>query len=68
MGVIDSDYYNNEKNEGHIMIAIENTSEKDVELNKGDRIVQGIFVKYLTATNETTPIDIRSGGIGSTRK
>lgn len=66
VGVIDSDYYNNQDNEGHILIALENTSDKTLNLNVGDRIVQGIFMKYLTTTNEEEPNIRRLGGIGST--
>jgi len=67
VGVIDSDYYNNLDNEGHILIAIENTSENELNLKAGDRIVQGIFLKYLTTTEEEKVETIRSGGIGSTK-
>lgn len=68
IGVIDSDYYNNKKNEGHILINLENTSDDTLELKVGDRVVQGIFTKYLVSEKEENPAEIRSGGIGSTRK
>ena len=64
-GVIDSDYYNNPGNEGHIMIAILNNTEKEVVIQKGDRIVQGIFKKYLLADDDNVT-DERLGGLGST--
>lgn len=67
VGVIDSDYYNNKDNEGHILIGIENTSDKELNLNVGDRIIQGIFLKYLVSDVETTPNKTRDGGIGSTK-
>ena len=67
VGVIDSDYYNNDDNEGHILIGIENTSDKVVSFNVGDRICQGIFLNYLTSTNEKKPKAERLGGIGSTK-
>lgn len=67
IGVIDSDYYNNPDNEGHILIAIENTSDKMVSFNAGDRISQGIFLNYLTSTLEKKPKVERLGGIGSTK-
>ena len=38
VGVIDSDYYNNPDNEGHIMIALTNISSKTYNVKKGDRI------------------------------
>lgn len=66
VGIIDSDYYNNIDNEGHILIAIENTSPNDIILNAGDRIAQGIFLKYLTCDNEEEIKNSRDGGIGST--
>ena len=67
-GIIDSDYYNNETNEGHIVIAIQNEGEKNVELKANDRFVQGIFMKYLTIDDEEQVNNVRQGGIGSTRR
>lgn len=64
-GIIDSDYYNNEDNEGHIMIALYNTTSETIHIEKGERIAQGIFSKYLI-TNDDNVTDIRQGGIGST--
>lgn len=65
VGVIDSDYYSNPKNDGHIMVALRNLSDGDVTIQKGDRICQGIFMKYLvTVDDEVT--SLRDGGIGST--
>jgi dUTP pyrophosphatase len=68
VGVIDSDYYNNPKNEGHILIALENTSSQTAVIKSGDRIVQGIFLKYLLSENEEKPKNERLGGLGSTAK
>ena len=67
-GIIDSDYYNNVDNEGHILIAIQNEETNFLNLKKNDRFVQGIFVKYLTVDNEKNIKEKRSGGIGSTSK
>ena len=64
-GIIDSDYYNNEDNEGHIMIAVYNITDAPVALEKGERVAQGIFSKYLL-TNDDDARGIRTGGIGST--
>ena len=64
-GVIDADYYNNEDNEGHIMIAFYNPTEEAVTLQKGERVAQGIFCKYLTTADDDA-IGIRKGGMGST--
>ena len=66
VGIIDSDYYNAE-NEGHIIIALVNNGDKDVELKAGERIVQGIFTKYYLALEEEVT-GIRTGGIGSSNK
>ena len=44
---IDADYYNNEDNEGHIMIGLINFGNEDVEITKGMRIAQAIFYKFL---------------------
>ena len=48
IGVIDSDYYNNESNEGHIWLSLQNEGDKEFIIKKGDGISQGIFMKYLT--------------------
>jgi len=66
VGIIDADYYNNADNDGHIMIAIFNSSDCDVCLKKGDRIAQGVFKKYLITCDDDTS-NCRSGGIGSTK-
>lgn len=68
VGIIDADYYNNPKNEGHIMILMYNYGKKDVNINKGERIAQGIFDKYLVVDNEISVNRLRSGGFGSTNK
>ena len=66
VGVIDSDYYNNESNEGHIMIKLINHGDKDFEVHVGDRIAQCVFMKYLTVDDEKNINNERKGGIGST--
>ncbi|MBR2712955.1 MAG: deoxyuridine 5'-triphosphate nucleotidohydrolase [Bacilli bacterium] len=68
VGIIDSDYYNNEGNEGHIFIALQNEGDKVFEANVGDNIAQGIFLKYNTIDNEEEIKSSRSGGMGSTNK
>lgn len=54
VGVIDSDYYNNPDNEGHIFIKIQNEGDKAVSFKAGDAVAQGIFVKYLATDTERT--------------
>lgn len=65
--VIDSDYYNNRENEGHIMGALFNYGDTEVVIPAGERIMQGIFVKFYTVDDDNATAD-RSGGIGSTDK
>lgn len=66
IGLIDQDYYNAD-NEGHIMATITNDS-KDPDnilvLEKGDRFIQGVFIEYGVATNDS-PLGVRTGGHGS---
>ena len=65
VGVVDSDYYNNPDNEGHIMFAFYNFFAEDVVVKKGDRIGQGVFSKFLKTDDDNTSAD-RTGGFGST--
>lgn len=60
VAVIDSDFNDN------IVLALVNMSHKTVLIDKGERIAQGIFQKYLTCGDE--PSVARNGGIGSTGK
>ena len=74
-GVIDSDYYGNIDNDGNIFIALTNIEPQPTgeghfpsspqRFNKGDKIAQGMFVKFLKADDDTTTEE-RTGGIGST--
>lgn len=69
VGIIDADYYNNPDNEGHIMVAIENTKSEAVVLEKDECIAQGIFYSYLLADgDDLVAKSDRAGGIGSTGK
>lgn len=65
-GVIDSDYYNNTCNDGNIGICLYNTSDHVVRFNPGERICQGIFMKYLTCGDNASVGVHRVGGVGST--
>ena len=67
-GVIDSTYYNNEDNEGNIICALYNYGDTEQTIDAGDRIVQGVFVKYLTAENDYVTNSKRKGGVGSSGK
>lgn len=69
VGIIDADYYNNPDNEGHIMVAIENTGKEVIVLEKDECIAQGIFCNYLLADGDAMVAkSSRMGGIGSTGK
>lgn len=65
IGIVDSDYYNNESNEGHFYFQYFNFSDKDLEVKKGDVIGQVIFQKYLTVDDDEAE-GVRAGGFGST--
>ena len=66
VGVIDSDYYGNIDNEGHIYIALQNQGKDVFKIKKGDGICQGVFLKYLTIDDNVT--NERIGGFGSTNE
>ncbi|PRY82354.1 dUTP diphosphatase [Alkalibacterium olivapovliticus] len=65
IGVIDSDYYNNEGNEGEIFVQVINYGLEDLEIKKGERIAQGIFMRYETTDEEEADFSVRTGGFGS---
>ena len=65
IGVVDSDYYGNPDNDGHIMFAFFNFKAEDIEIKKGERIGQGMFQKYLVTDNDIAGGE-RTGGFGST--
>ena len=66
-GIIDADYYGNANNDGHILVALVNHSDVPVQVEKGMRIAQGIFYRYLTVDGDTAGIGAeRQGGLGST--
>lgn len=68
VGIFESDYYNNETNEGHAWLKIQNEGDKDYIVKKGDAICQGVFTKFLTIGNEEEIKNTRTGGLGSTNK
>lgn len=68
IGVIDADYYNNPNNEGELFVQVLNYGVRPLHIKKGDRIAQGIFMKYLK-TDDDDPISRqRLSGFGSTNK
>ena len=66
VGIIDSDYYDNIDNEGHIFVKLKNEGDSDIVLKKNDRFVQGIIQKFYVVDNEDNLMNTRVGGIGST--
>lgn len=67
VGIIDSDYYNNEDNDGEIMFAFYNFFPFDVTIEAGEKIGQGVFSKFLLIDDDTATAE-RKGGFGSTDK
>jgi dUTP pyrophosphatase len=66
-GIIDSTYYQNPKNDGNIIISLYNYGTEIQEIKIGDKIVQGIFKKYLSSDNGNSDVE-RVSGLGSTGK
>lgn len=67
-GIIDSDYYNNPNNEGHILLKLISQHESEEKIYIGDRIAQGIFTNYLVIDDDSPIQTDREGGIGSSGK
>ena len=65
VGIIDSDYYNNPTNEGEICIKLYNPCKYLIDLRKGSKFAQGIFVRY-GLTDDDDADGERIGGMGST--
>jgi dUTP pyrophosphatase len=65
VGVIDGDYYNNPNNEGHIFAQMRNITDQVVTVEKGERVVQGVFAPYLIVDGDQAEGE-RTGGFGST--
>lgn len=64
-GIIDSDYYGNSQDDGNIALAIKNDGDVEQRIEAGERIAQGIFMKYLIVDDDEATGE-RSGGFGST--
>lgn len=67
-GIIDSSYYENVSNDGNIGICLVNMGDKIQKIEKGERIAQGIFTKYLITDNDVCLKLERTGGFGSSGK
>ena len=67
VGIIDKDYYGNPDNDVHIMFALFNIKDEDIEIKKGDCIGQAIFMPFLMADGDNAK-GKRMSGFGSTDK
>lgn len=68
IGIIDCSYVDNLDNDGNIGIFLVNDTDEIITINKGDRIAQGIFMKYLITDDDKPLSTIRVGGFGSSGK
>ena len=66
VGIIDKDYYNNPKNEGHIIVMAE--FHDKVIIEPGDAFCQGVFTVACLTENDEPVENERTGGFGSTDK
>lgn len=67
IGVIDADFVDNPDNEGEISLGLLSHNDDIVHIQKGERIAQGVFHKFLI-TDDDNAEGQRVGGIGSTDK
>jgi deoxyuridine 5`-triphosphate nucleotidohydrolase len=67
IGVIDADFVDNPNNEGEISLGLLSHNDDIVHIQKGERIAQGVFHKFLI-TDDDNAEGQRIGGIGSTDK
>jgi len=67
VGIVDMDYYSNERDDGNIRLYLWNFGDRNRCFNKGDAIAQGIFKPFLESDNCNTDTK-RVGGVGSTDK
>ena len=51
-GIIDASYFNNPDNDGNIGFRLLNLGKEDYVIRRGDRIGQGVFMKYLITDDD----------------
>lgn len=67
IGLVDADYYNNPDNEGEIAFAFMNVSSEPVTILRGEKLGQGMFVRYYDVVDyDSDKVNDREGGFGST--
>jgi dUTP pyrophosphatase len=64
-GIIDSDFFSNPDNDGNIGLLLHNNTDRHMTINKGTRVAQGLFTKFLL-TDDDDANGERLGGCGST--
>jgi dUTP pyrophosphatase len=67
VGVIDADYYGNDKNGGHIgaKLTCDSKQPKTVTIRAGEAYMQGVFVQFFKTDDDDADGE-RHGGFGST--
>lgn len=68
VGLVDADYYGNSDNDGEIAFAFMNRLSEPVSIEVGEKLGQGMFVKFGVVSDEVEVENERSGGFGSTGK
>lgn len=68
IGIIESDYADNETNDGNIGFLLHNLNKTPYIVKKGDKIGQIFFFKFLVTDDDVQSEVIRTGGFGSTNK
>ena len=66
IGVIDSDYVDNPKNEGQIFVQVYNLLDTPVVIEKGESIAQGLVMPRFDLDMDNVNLVKRAGGFGST--
>lgn len=67
VGIVESDYYDNIDNEGHMFVSLQNEGNKEFVVKKGEAYAQGIFTQFLICDDDNATSK-REGGLGSTNK
>ena len=66
IGIIDSDYVDNPKNEGQIFVQVYNLLDTPVIIEKGESIAQGLVMPRFDLDVGNVNLVKRAGGFGST--
>lgn len=68
VGIVDRDYAFSD-NDGHIWVKIRNEGDKDMTINAGEAMAQGIILPFLMVDGDSYDNgEVRNGGFGSTSK